>query len=127
MSANRIPESVERLILESIDSVELLRVLMLLFDQPERAWTVAEINRELRSSESSIAKRLSDLYSRRLLKRPETESHCYVPYSEETAQAVRALAECHRLMPYRVIELIYSRPTDALRAFAAAFKIKKED
>lgn len=123
-----VPESVRQFVLSTIDSVELLRVLLLLFEAPSRRWSAADITRELRSSDSSIDKRLHDLYDRRVLS-PEANRdavHQYIPYSGESHAAVEKLVDFHRHRPYRLIDLIYSKPNEALRAFADAFKIKKD-
>jgi hypothetical protein len=123
-----IPEDVRRLIDEGIDSVELLQVLLLLFEHPEREWRVSDLTAELRSSDNSIEKRLSDLYARKILRNDGSDraKHRFVPYSPELGPVVQRLSDVYKLRPYRVIDLIYSRPNDALRAFADAFKIKKD-
>jgi hypothetical protein len=126
--ADDIPEDVRCLIIDSIDSVEQLQVLLLLLEQPKRVWLVPDITAELRSSDGSIEKRLSDLYGRRILRREPGDElrHTYLPFSPEIDPVIRRLAEVYRQRPNRVIDLIYSRPNEALRAFADAFKIKKD-
>jgi hypothetical protein len=121
------PTNVQRFVADCIDSVEQLRVLLLLFSDRQRPWTVAEITRELRSVESSIEKRLNDLYGRKvLLRESDPAKHRFVPFSPEIEATIAELAKLHEVRPYRVIEMIYSRPSEALRQFADAFKIKKD-
>lgn len=123
-----IPEDIRRLIVEGIDSVEQLQVLLLMHEQPSRAWLVKDFTAELRSSDCSIQKRLVDLYSRKILRRDlgDEDPHTYVPFSPELEPVIQKLAEFYKQRPNRVIDLIYSQPHEALRAFADAFKIKKD-
>ena len=129
MTTDDIPEHVRRFITEYIDSVEQLRVLLLLFENPDRRWSVGQITRELRSSDGSITKRIEDLHERGLLARDpaEPDLHTFEHVQEDLRATVRDLAEANASRPYRVIELIYARPNEALRAFADAFKIKKDE
>lgn len=112
---------------DCIDSVEQLRVLLLLFESPERWWTVSELTQELRSTDSSISKRLDDLYAKGVLVRGSNNPnlHSYQLVSQGMKKTIQSLAEFHSLRPYRVIDLIYAQPNEALQAFADAFRFKK--
>ena len=56
-----LPSHVRAFIGRHVASLEELEVLLLLFEQRERDWSAAEINEQLRSQESSIAKWLEAL------------------------------------------------------------------
>lgn len=123
-----IPEDVRKFVMEYVDSFEMLRVLVLLYETPDRTWTTQEITMELRSAEGAIEKRLGDLYVRRILQRPpDGDVHRYVACSAEMGEVITQLVECYHVRPYRIIDMIYSRPAEALRAFADAFRIRKND
>lgn len=124
-----IPSAVRKFVLDYIDSIEMLQVLILLYENQKRAWTTHEITLELRSADTAIERRLADLYLRKILIRCEGElKHQYLPASEEMGSIIASLVDCHHVRPYRIIDLIYSRPAEALRAFADAFRLsKKED
>src|SRR5688572_26691650 len=83
-----LSEETERLIQQHIHSVEQLEVLLLLRDRRDRAWTAAEVSRELRTISSSAAQRLSDLVRRGFLKEGPAESHRYDPGSALLSDAV---------------------------------------
>jgi hypothetical protein len=53
------------------------------------------------------------------------ESYRFRPQTPELDQITRRLAACYREKRTTVITLIFSRPADAVRSFANAFKLKK--
>ena len=119
-----IPEPVRHLIAQHIDSVEQLEVLILLRMHRDRAWTVAEVNDRIKSSASSVETRLNDLAGRGFLQR-NAQSFRYQAGPDVEA-AVAQLATAYTERRFSVIELIFSKPTDKLRAFADAFKMGKK-
>jgi hypothetical protein len=127
MSNDQIPENIRRFIFACIDSVEQLEVLAMLHDQPDKDWTYLALSQELRSTESSVEKRVRDLVDRRVIHPIASGSFRFNPRSEEVRQVVHDLVGVYRLRPYRVMELIFSKPVNAMQSFADAFKFKKED
>jgi len=127
MSNDQIPENIRQFIFACIDSVEQLEVLAMLHDQPEKDWTYLGLSQELRSTESSVEKRVRDLVDRRVIHPISTDSFRFNPRSEEVRQVVHDLVGVYRLRPYRVMELIFSKPVNAMQSFADAFRFKKED
>lgn len=129
MAFEDIPSALVEFVHSSVDSVEQVLVLLALQSQPERRFTIAELTKELRSVESSIERRLRDLYAKNVLQPPAKgdSTHCYRPTSEKVAAVIDVLAKAYRERPSRVIELIYSRPPQAIQAFADAFKFRKDE
>jgi hypothetical protein len=128
MNSDEIPAEVRDFLESCIDSVEQLRVILLLREDPARDWSAAELAHELRSTESSIGKRLAGLYERGVLVRPASAArHRFAPASPAVARVVGELDEIHQKRPYRVIDIIYSRAPDALTAFADAFRIRRKE
>jgi hypothetical protein len=119
-----IPDAVRKLIAEHIDSVEQLEILILLRAQRNRGWTAAEINDAMKSSVSSVESRLTALADRGLLQR-EGRTFRYQATPEMDA-TVADLAQAYGERRFTVIELIFAKPTDKLRAFADAFKVSKK-
>jgi hypothetical protein len=126
MGNEELPPDVSRFLEHCIDSVEQLRVLLLLHSEPEREWSTAEIDVHLRSSERSIDKRIRDLYVRKvLLENLSLEGkHRFWPASDEIRTLIQKLAEENQQRPYKVIDAIFLRPTKVLEEFAAAFRIR---
>ncbi len=129
MVGEEIPARVVRFLETCIDSIEQLRVLLLLHSCPSREWTVTEMTAELRSSEASIAKRLDDLYQRKVLDRPVDPAarHRFNPITTELRDVIAELAHENEVRPYRLIDAIYSKPDKGLQEFADAFKIRGDN
>jgi hypothetical protein len=124
---NRIPENIRQFVHSSIDSVEQLEVLALLHDNPEKEWTIQALSQELRSTESSVDKRLRDLVDRRVLEPIENSPFFYRPKSPALDELVSELVRYYRLFPFRIMDMIFSRPVNTMQSFADAFRFKKED
>lgn len=125
VTSEDLSENLRQFIQGCLDSVEQLRVLLLLYSQPDRTWTTAEITAEMRSVESSIGKRLEGLYTRRVLNRATgTGTHQFLPARPEITALVRELADENQLRPYRVIDAIYARPSQSIQDLADAFKLR---
>lgn len=122
-------KEVNNFVIEFFDSVEQLEVLLLLRDHKNKQWSAAAVSNELRSAPESVAKRLNDLYLKKLLSlKPGQENiYCYEPQTERLTSLVDALAEAYRVRRFAIINLIFSKPPDVIRNFAEAFKIKKGD
>lgn len=129
MTNNPIPEEIRKFIIERIDSVELLEVLLLLRAKPDREWSAQDVSDELRSSPVSIAKRLADLHTHELLflKEGPPPRYRYNPRTHNLIVTVNQLARAYEISRARVIDLIFSKPTDKLRHFSDAFKLRKEE
>lgn len=126
MAPNDLPEEVKRLLREHISSVEQLEVLLLLRSRSSESFDRRTITHELRTSESSAAARLTDLAAQGFLAFDDTtESYRYAPQVDWFDRAVELLDTAYRDRRYRVVELIFSKPIENLRAFAGAFRFNK--
>ena len=125
LSQTSIPDDVTRLVVEHIDSLEQLEVLLLLHASPERDWTAEDVAREMRSSGQSAGKRLASLASAGILSQAGTRFR-YAPKSDELDRAVASLARVYPERRFGIIELIFSKPSDTIRTFADAFRIRRD-
>ena len=128
MSEVSLPPRVQRFIESHIDSVEKLEVLLLLRNQPARSWTAGGVAQELRIMEASAQGRLEDLCARSLVacEGGAPPTYRFAPAASEDSQAVTELASTYATRRVSVITFIFSRPTDRLRSFANAFRLKKD-
>ncbi len=129
MGPRDLPADVQQFYEQYIDSVELLHVLMLLQGERERRWTITGISEELRSSESSVTKRLQALVQRKLL-HPESVgggSARYLPHDPTMDALVDRSLSYYKAHSYRIIDLIFSKPTNAIQSIADAFRFRKDD
>ena len=78
----------------------------------------------MRSSPFAVESSIDVLVVRGLVA-AATEGYRFRPRTAELAEKTQRLADCYRERRTAVITVIFSRPTDAVRSFAEAFRIKK--
>jgi hypothetical protein len=120
-----IPDHLVDFLRRSLDSVEGLEMLFLLHGTREREWAAEEINAELRSSALAVQDRLDNLERRGLVRRQENGSYRFDERSPD-APLVAELALEFARRPFTIMNLILQNPTDRIRTFADAFRLKKE-
>lgn len=125
MTESGIPVEVTKFIADHISSIELAEVLALLYEHPSQAWTVAQVNQSIRSSESSVAQRLNDLLAQGFLIQKGSAEFQYQPKTEALAAGVRTFLDAYKQRRIKVIELIFARPMDQVRIFSDAFRFRK--
>jgi len=107
-----------------IDRLETLDLLLLLQSTSGRAWTVRQLSDEMRSSVLAAESALAVLLAQGLVAK-EDETYRFRPITPELEESTRRLAACYRERRTAVIAVIFSRPSEAVRSFAEAFRIKK--
>lgn len=123
---------VERFVRLHIDSVEQLEILVLLRLHRERAFTAAELAAEMRTSEGSARTRLEALAAHGLLVQATSTggadgtSFQYAPTDAELDARVAAVATAYVTRRYAVIDAIFAKPTDKIRLFGEAFRLRKD-
>ena len=127
-----IPDEIRRFIAEHIHSVEQLEVLLWLLQHAQQPWTGKAIARELRIDANSAATRLEDLSARGLAApapASDPDAYIYKPLDGSRDSCVRTLSRLYAERRVTIINLIFSKPTDRVRSFADAFRIRddKED
>ncbi len=130
MNKHNIPERAQKFLIDCIDSLEQLHVLRLLHEARGDAWTIESISQDLRSTPSSVEKRIQDLQARRVLSKEAVAADGairYLPYNSEISLAVDETLLFFRHHQYTVIDFIFSKPIAAVQSFANAFRLKKED
>lgn len=127
MASGGIPKSVERLIAQHIHSVEQLEVLLLLRRTADRDWSAGEVARELSTSPGSAATRLEDLAARGWLVASPDGRYAYDGSDGERDGAVGELAKTYATRRVTVISMIFSKPSENIRTFADAFKLRRKE
>jgi hypothetical protein len=107
--------------MRSVWSVELL---MLLFNAKPRAWRPRELVLELRSSDTAVTEALADLRRARLIAENPDGTVSYAPEAPDLDRIVAALRQVFGVKPMSVAKAISTAPSDRLRAFSDAFKLK---
>jgi hypothetical protein len=129
VAADGLSDDIREFFFRKFDSVELLDVLALLHENPEQLWTIKEISAHLRSSDSSVAKRVAALIERLVIAAASFREGGvrYAPLDSRTDELVGRAISFYRLRPYQVVEIIFSRRDEAIRSIADAFRFRKED
>ena len=127
-SSEEIPSraEVDRFILAAIDSVPHLEALLLLWQNPE-PWTLDGVSKRLWIDPEATAVILDGLTRKQFLTIIAGEPDQYVfradPGNDRILQGV---AEIYRHETVRISTMIHAKPSSAVRAFAQAFRFKKD-
>ena len=134
-----IPARVKQLITEHVDSVMQLEVLLLLAGQggqAARGWTAAELAQQLRVDPAWVDTTLRGLAATGLVTLTDSGASGaaaaaapefrYAPRNAELAATVNELADAYAHRRVTVIGLIFAKPTDKIRSFADAFRLRKD-
>jgi len=108
----------------SIASIWALE-LLLLVRQDRRAWTSAELMRQLRGSDVVIAQGLQRLRSAGLITE-DSGRFIYKPSSAEIEALATELENLYRLKPVAVVSAIANAPQRKLQILSDAFRLKKD-
>lgn len=119
-----ISDPVRRLIAERIDSVPELEAILLLRDNRTHAWTAEEAGKRLYVSTVVAAHLLQALAARGFFVEVDGRWR-YGPASPELADAVDDLAATYGRHLVAVTHLIHSKPSQNVRDFADAFRLRR--
>jgi hypothetical protein len=124
-----IPGSAKAFIADHVDSVLLLEILLLLHARRDRAWSPQQVSVELRMESGWAQEQLRHLCAREVLvcKDAPEPTYQFAPKDPAVAAAVDDLARAYADRRVAVISLIYSRPTEKIRSFADAFRLRGKD
>lgn len=125
-SAHPIPPELRQFIAEHIHSIEQLEVLILLSGNASKSWSVAEVFRQIQSSEKSILECLENFRTAGLATVTSEGLYSFSPREVVLCKIVSALAHAYRERRVSVIECIYEKTQDPIQNFAEAFRLRKE-
>jgi hypothetical protein len=120
------PADVKEFIRKHIHSIAQLEVLLLIGREPQRAWTTDEITSRLYLRTQMVAALLTDIV-RRGFAVQEEGCFRYQPANDIDRQLIERLAEVYQVRRVAVTTEIFSKPREFARAFADAFRLRKEE
>lgn len=123
MVSGSLSDEVRAFIHANIHSVEQLEVLLLLRRDRTRGFTGTEVANELRIHPASAEARLHDFEARDVCVRTG-DRFFYAPKTAELERLIGLLATAYGDARVTVIQTIFSKPPEALRSFADAFKLR---
>ena len=128
MSDLGLPAELLELLCRQVDPLAEVEVLLLLHRTPERAWRAEEAAAELRVDAGATARHLAALTAGRLLRREdEPPAYRYAPATPALHAAVGQLRVVYDTRPVSLVRLLYEGPSQAVRSFADAFRIRKPE
>ncbi len=128
MAESHIPDEARRLIADRIPSAEMLEILLLLAGAAERGWTADEVSRQVFTVPAAAIASLEGLVGQGLAASDGAANPVYrfAPATPELERQVAALAAAYRQSRVAVIQLVFARPSDPLRSFADAFRMRRD-
>jgi hypothetical protein len=127
--AEPLPEDVCRFLGENIESIDQLELLRVLGEGAGREWTAAALAAEVQGPPDELTGHLGALAARGLVaaeRRGAEAAWRYAPATPELDAMVVRLLQCYRERPVSMIKLVYAQAADPLRAFADAFRLRKK-
>lgn len=124
--SENLPTELHAFVLRHLHSVEQVEILLLLFHNSEQFWTLSQLDNHIRTNPISIQRRLKDLDWRGLVEsKNEGDADLFrFRDTEENSRICSIFARYYQSHQTRIIELIYSRPPEAIGYFANAFLIR---
>jgi hypothetical protein len=125
MSGNTISAEIIDFVRGSFRSVWALELLFLMRRENSRTWSVGELTRELRASESLVRSILPDFIKKGLVLETARNVFQYRPAVVELEQLVDRVAAAYAENRVRVINEIFRGPERSARSFADGFRFRK--
>lgn len=125
-----LPNDVVKFIDENIESIDHLEILRILSEDRERDWDQETLARQVQTKVEVIRTVAAALNARGLLVTTtrSAEISCrYGPRTPELEALISRLLQVYKERPVTMIKTVYERAKDPLRAFADAFRIRKEE
>lgn len=117
-------QQVDRFVIEEIDSVPHLEALLLLWNSRPKQWSPEEMGKALYLTTEYTQAVLQELVSHKLAS-SEAGRYAYEP-DPERDKVIEALDRVYRREIIRISNMIHSKASPAVRAFARAFRLKKD-
>lgn len=121
------PNRVDKFLLDQIDTVPHLEALLLIWNSRPKLWSVEEMAKALFVVPTAAKIILDDLMRERLIVSDPWESGGYLYEPDvERDQLLASVDSTYRRELIRISRLIHSKPPAAVRDFAKAFRLKKD-
>jgi predicted transcriptional regulator len=136
MQAEELPEDLQSLVRDHIESYEQLELLLLLRAERGVAWTGEALSARLRISSTLVSEALAKLQSGGFVvastaEAPGGPTHAYRVQADDLEATIERLSQAYKEQPMPIIKLMCANSiervrTAALRTFADAFILRKD-
>jgi hypothetical protein len=120
-----IEEEVISFIRMHLGSVYALELFLMMKRVREKSWSVDELVRELRSSGTAVTDALNRLVGVGFVVENPPGNYAFAPKSPELERLAAKIEMIYTNKPISVIKAIVAAPTEKLRLFSDAFKLKE--
>lgn len=117
---------VDRFVMDRVDSVPHLEALLLLWRERPQAWSAESLARRLWVKPDVARDILQDLVRERLIVAMSGSDEFSSQPDPEVDTLLGSLNDIYRAEMIRISTMIHSKPSSAVREFARAFRLKKE-
>jgi len=124
MSEEALSVEVRDFLAKYVDSIAQLEALLLLRENPQKAWDVQSMAKRLYISDQEALEVLSHLDRQGFVVREES-AYRFHPISDELADVTAETADHYRRHLIQITNIVHAKPR-RIRQFADAFKLKKE-
>ena len=124
MPDDDIPNAVGHLIAERIDSIPELEAVLLFRENSARGWSAEEAGRRLYVS-TTVARYILEQLSARGFVIQEGDEYRYHPETADLAYAVDQLATAYSRHLVAITQVVHAKPSQSVRDFANAFRLRK--
>jgi hypothetical protein len=124
--ASRLDDDLIRFIRTHLGSVWALELMLTMMRQPDRAWTIDALVRQLRATDALIGGLLDRFQRAGLAARTGDDHWTWRPASPDLGELCRRTAEAHAATPFAVIQTIAEAPAQSLVEFANAFRLRRD-
>lgn len=121
------PAELREFIAQHVESLAQLEALLLLKEDPGRAWGSAEIAQRLYITSDMCEGILSGLARQGFIERTADGASYHYHAPTGVARLVDQLAVVYQQRRVAVITEIYSKPVNKVQTFADAFRLRRED
>ena len=125
-TAPMISAAVHQFLADYVDSAELLDILMLLYSEPNEAWTPEKVSNRVFTVPQAAERRLEELKERGLAAEPAGKPGAYTLQSgdPQTTAVLAELRDAYKASRANVINAVFSMRSDPLKSFSNAFKLR---
>ena len=124
MAQEDLKKQVDQFILDEIDSVPHLEALLLLWNSRPKQWSADEMSKALYLESDATQLILRDMQNRGFAS-SESNLFSYLPNPDRDL-LIDSLDKIYRREVIRISTMIHSKASPAVRAFARAFRLKKD-
>lgn len=126
--ADDFSNDVKQFIEQNVESLAQLEMLLLMRQDPGRAWDAAEIAKALYIPPEMAESFLLDFTRRGYIQTnlPTTMRFVYGPLDENLSRLIDEVVTAYQERRVAITSLIYSKPLNKVQTFADAFRLRKE-